>query len=61
LFLALTSEFGFHDRSIGICIATKEVMGMEEKNEASASIWVWVVIIAIAAALVAGFVLFLRP
>jgi hypothetical protein len=51
----------FHYRSIGICIATKEVMEMEEKNEASASIWVWVVIIAVAAALVAGFVLFLRP
>jgi hypothetical protein len=34
---------------------------MEERSEASASIWVWVVIVVIAAALVAGFVIFLRP
>jgi cytochrome b subunit of formate dehydrogenase len=34
---------------------------MEEKKEAGASIWVWVVVIAIAAALVAGFIIFLRP
>ena len=39
----------------------KEVMEMEERSEASASIWVWVVIIVIAVALVAGFVIFLRP
>jgi cytochrome b subunit of formate dehydrogenase len=39
----------------------KEVVEMEERNEASASIWVWVVIIAIAAALIAGVVIFLRP
>jgi hypothetical protein len=34
---------------------------MEERHEASASIWVWVVIIVIAVALVAGFILFLKP
>jgi hypothetical protein len=40
---------------------TEEVMEMEERKEASASIWVWVVVILIAAALVAGFVIFLKP
>ena len=39
----------------------KEVVEMEEKDEASASMWVWVIIIAIAAALIAGFVIFLKP
>jgi hypothetical protein len=36
-------------------------MEMEEKKEAAPSIWVWVIIIAIAAALVLGFLMFLRP
>jgi hypothetical protein len=36
-------------------------MEMEEKKEAAPSIWVWVIIIAIAAALVLGFLIFLRP
>jgi high-affinity Fe2+/Pb2+ permease len=36
-------------------------MNMEEKKEAGVSTWVWVVVIAIAAALVVGFVIFLRP
>jgi cytochrome b subunit of formate dehydrogenase len=36
-------------------------MGMEEKKEAGVSTWVWVVVIAIAVALVAGFIIFLRP
>ncbi len=40
---------------------TKEVTEMEEKKEAGASIWVWVIIVAIAAALVAAFVMFLKP
>jgi hypothetical protein len=57
----LHKKSGFPSLSIGICIVTKEVMEMEERNEASASIWVWVIIIAIAAALVAAFVLFLSP
>ena len=52
---------GFPSLSIGTCIATKEVTEMEEKNEAGGSIWVWVIIIAIAAALVAGFIIFLKP
>ena len=34
---------------------------MEEKKEAGVSTWVWVVVIVIAVALVAGFVIFLRP
>ena len=34
---------------------------MEEKKEAGVSTWVWVVVIAIAVALVAGFIIFLRP
>ncbi|MGB7575500.1 MAG: hypothetical protein WBN53_16735, partial [Thermodesulfobacteriota bacterium] len=42
-------------------ITTKEVTEMEEKKEAGASIWVWVIIIAITAAVVAGFIIFLRP
>jgi len=36
-------------------------MDMEEKKEAGVSTWVWVVVIVIAVALVAGFVIFLRP
>jgi len=52
---------GFPSLSIIIYIATKEVMEMEEKKEAGASIWVWVIIIAIAAAVVAGFIIFLKP
>jgi hypothetical protein len=35
-------------------------MDMEEKKEAGVSTWVWVVVIAIAAALIAGFIIFLR-
>ena len=34
---------------------------MEEKKEAGVSTWVWVIVIAIAAALVAAFLIFLRP
>jgi len=60
-FFTVRQKIGFPSLSISTCIAAKEVMKMEERNEASASIWVWVVIIAIAAALVAGFVIFLRP
>ncbi len=52
---------GFPYRSIGIRIAIKEVMEMEEKKEAGVSTWVWVIVIAIAAALVAAFLIFLRP
>jgi hypothetical protein len=36
-------------------------MEMEEKKEAGVSTWVWVIVIAIAAALVAAFLIFLRP
>jgi len=34
---------------------------MDEKKEAGVSTWVWVIVIAIAAALVAAFLIFLRP
>jgi len=34
---------------------------MDEKKEAGVSIWVWVVVIVITVALVAGFIIFLRP
>jgi len=54
-------QLGFPFLSIGICIGTKEVTEMEEKKEAGASIWVWVIVMAIAVALVAGFIIFLKP
>ena len=60
-FFTLTKKSGYPSFSIGICIVTKEVTEMEEKKEAGASIWVWVIIIAITAAVVAGFIIFLKP
>jgi len=45
----------------GFISLQEEVIEMEEKKEAGASIWVWVIVIAVAVALVVGFVMFLRP